>query len=171
MNDYHDKQKVLLFFYSGDFIGEATNPETIRAGAAASLCALSSETDKFESANTRILAVSRDSPDRHAKLADLLALQIPMLSDEKGAVGEQYGLLPENRWAGSSDSYDIYNCAFIINVKGMVRSRQKFDVVLSPDNPMPDFVRVRFESSERLRLGEPTVLHTTKLLHVAEEIT
>jgi thioredoxin-dependent peroxiredoxin len=169
LTDYVGKYNVLLFFYSRDFIGNH-DLNGICGNAAISLCALSADASEFRQANTKILAVSRDSLTSHERLADLLELQIPLLSDESGDVGEWYGLLPENRWAGSSDSYDIYNCAVIVDAKGQVRHRQTANVILSPTLPMPAALQQRFAADLRLWLGRPTALHTANLLWVVRSL-
>jgi thioredoxin-dependent peroxiredoxin len=169
LTDYLGKHKVLLFFYWRNFT-RAQDFNGICSKPAMSLCALSANVSEFRKTNTEILAISRDSLASHERLADLLELQIPLLSDESGDVGEQYGLLPENRWAGSSDSYDIYNCAVIIDMKGIVRHRQTANVILSPTLLMPAELRNKFEGDLRQGLRRPTALHTTDLLRIVRSI-
>jgi peroxiredoxin Q/BCP len=170
LNDCLGKKKILLFFYAGDFIGGRTDSESINAGAAASLWALSSARDKFEDADARVAAISRDSPARHARLAELLTLKIPLLSDADGDVGEQYGLLPENRWAGSSGSYDFAGCVVVLDANGRVRFRQTADRIGPPADTLPAFLRSKLEADEGLRFDEPSVLGTDVLLRVVAEI-
>jgi peroxiredoxin len=117
-------------------------------------------------ANTIILGVSRDVLIRHARLAGLLQLRFPLLPDEAGDVGVDYGALAENRWAGSNDAYDINCSAFLIDRSGVLRYRATPDFIQAPTGPSaePD---ARLHSRLGMWLGEPTVLHATELLRAA----
>jgi peroxiredoxin Q/BCP len=170
LTDYLGKHNVLLFFYWRDFTS-TRDFNGICSKSAMSLCALSANVSEFRRTNTEILAISRDSLASHEKLADLLKLHIPLLSDESGDVGQRYGLLPENRWAGSSHWYDIYNCTVIVDTKGNVRHRQTTNVIVSPGHPMPAVLQNKFAADLRLWLGQPTAIKTTDLISIASSIS
>jgi peroxiredoxin Q/BCP len=159
---------VLLHFYSRDFID-------IDRGriwtAALGLHALSSELERFEEARVSIFGISRSSLAHHETLAERLAIRFPLLSDESGAVGEKYGLLPHNRWAGSTDKYDINCKLFIVDGAGMVRQTYETGLVVSPDHPLPQDVQRSFEESRRRSWNRLDPLSTTALLEDLREPT
>lgn len=165
--DHLGKRHVWLFFYWRDFV-RAPTLEGVSWKTAVSLLALSADAPHFAGMQTAILGISRDETESHAKLADVLNVEIPLLSDRAGAVGESYGLLPENRWAGSSDAYDFSGCAVLIDKDGKLRHWQSIDFIMSPNSSIPDALQRKLESDLRLRLDEPTVLATTELLRIAE---
>jgi peroxiredoxin Q/BCP len=167
--DYSGATHVWLFFHSRDFVGKPAL-EDVSWSAAVSLSAMSADVEQFAQAQSVVLGISRDDVDTHARLAALLNLKIPLLSDRSGAVGERYGLLPENRWAGSSDGYDFPGCAVLIDKTGRVRHWQETDFVTSPHRPMPDFVQAKFESNLRLRFVQPRCLPTTDLLDLCASL-
>jgi thioredoxin-dependent peroxiredoxin len=167
--DHLGKSNLLLFFYARDFVGKHDFDGVSRT-AAVSLSAISADAARFADAQTVILAISRGSLDSHAKLAALLDLKIPLLSDQSGDVGEQYGLLPENRWAGSSHDYDFSCCVVLVDKSGIVRHCLKTDLVMSPNHPTPNALRNKFQSGLRLRFGSPDALSTTELLRISEDL-
>jgi peroxiredoxin len=166
---YLGRNNVWLFFYARNFVGKYTF-EGVRRTAAVSSSALSADAEQFAQAQSVVLGISRDSLDTHARLADLLNLDIPLLSDRSGDVGERYGLLPENRWASFSDAYDFSGCVVLIDKVGKVRHWQETNFVMSPNHPTPDALQNKFQSNLRLWSGRPAVLTTTDLLRISEDM-
>jgi peroxiredoxin Q/BCP len=160
---------ALLFFYYRDFARDATFDD-IMVGDAVSLSALSAEADAFSAAGTRVAAICRAPIDHHAALSTMLELRIPLLSDESGDVGQAYGLLPENRWAGASHTYDVDGSVFLVDSAGVVRFKAAPDVILSPDHPIPAILQAKYEEHGRLSFGAPEVLETTELLRRARQM-
>jgi peroxiredoxin Q/BCP len=152
---------VLLCFYSYDFVDDDNGT---LATPTIGLHALSADLERFDEANTSILGISRDTLERHEKLATLLDIRFPLLSDESGDVGEKYGLLPRNRWAGSTYTYDVECRVFIVNGAGTVWYREEPEVIVSPDHPTPPDVKKSFELRHGSSFRELVPLRTTELL-------
>jgi peroxiredoxin Q/BCP len=157
------RQHTVLVFFAHGFIGR----DLLRArlsSSATTLSALASESTRFAAAGARLLGISRDSVERHTALAARLAIPFPLLADETGDVGEMYGLLPANRWAGSSHSYDFTCRLVIVDRGGFVRHGFDPDVVVSPDHPAQPEVQASHREHLRLWLGTPASLSTSAVL-------
>jgi peroxiredoxin len=61
-------QMVLLVFYMGNFIKDPI-PDQMMRTTAFNLSALSADTDKFDALGIQVLAVARESRERHAALS------------------------------------------------------------------------------------------------------
>jgi thioredoxin-dependent peroxiredoxin len=102
--DYVGQRNVLLAFYPKD-----DSPVCIQE-----MCALSDNLDRFNSAGTHVFGVSRDSVASHEAFADKYGLNLPLLSDEDGAVARAYGALRSGR------AY-CERVLFVIDRRGVVR--------------------------------------------------
>lgn len=70
--------------------------------------------DKYKAANTEILAISVDPPEKNRELADKLKLAFPVLSDTGHKVIDSYDILdPGGKIARAA--------VFVIDRKGVVR--------------------------------------------------
>jgi peroxiredoxin Q/BCP len=165
LNDLLDRHHVVLLFHKA-VRGPRGTFARVSGTAACSLCALSAEAGAFARAGARILSVSRDTTAQLAGVSVLLQLKFPLLSDAAGDVGEAYGLLPTNRWAGSNHAYDIRSAVFVIDKHGTVRFTSDANLLVSPRVALPEPLRTSLDESLRLWLGQPTTLQTQELLDV-----
>lgn len=93
---------VVLYFYPKDF----TSGCTIEARR------FQQDLPKYLEKNTRIVGVSADSVDSHAKFCDSQGLKFPLLADTDGAVSKAYG-----SWIG----FFSMRHTFIIDPQGTLR--------------------------------------------------
>ncbi len=75
-------KKVLLYFY----------PKDDTSGCTAEAIAFNGLLARFKAANTIVVGVSPDPPQRHVKFKAKHGLKIPLLSDESKAALEAYGV-------------------------------------------------------------------------------
>jgi peroxiredoxin len=161
-------QMVLLVFYMGNFIKDPI-PDQMRRSTAFNLSALSADTDKFDVLGIQVLAVARESRERHAALSRLLGLRFPLVCDTTGDLGVEYGVLAENRWAASSHWYDLYTTIFLIDRAGFVRLRLQTDFIRSPA-PMPPVV-ARLAAEPSTSFGLTDEVSTSDLRRAAVQLT
>jgi peroxiredoxin Q/BCP len=169
LGDYLGESNLLLFFYSYDFT-RAQTLDGVRDKSAISLLSLAAQSAALHKSNTHALAISRDSLASHAKLAELLRLRLTLLTDESGDVGEQYGLLPENRWAGANHCYDYDCCAVIIDRNGIIRHWQTADLILSPDISLPAGLNEKFPRGLARYFEHAAAIDAGALVKIAESL-
>jgi peroxiredoxin len=116
------------------------------------------------------LGISRDPLANHARLAEMLGVRIPLLSDVDGNVGGLYALTPENAWAGPNYSYEVSPCVFVIDRKGVVRHRHTPDVLVSPDHPVPAVVQKALDDRSARKGGQTSFMYTSTLLRALQAI-
>jgi peroxiredoxin Q/BCP len=165
LDDVLHRHHVVLVFHKA-VRGTRATFDGLSATAATSLCALSADADAFARAGARIVSVSRDAVRQLAGLSVLLKLRFPLLSDMTGDVGEEYGLLPTNRWAGSNYTYDVARAVFVVDKHGIVRFTSHADLIVSPRSKLPEPLRTSLDESLHLWLGAPATLQTQDLLDV-----
>ncbi len=105
-----DGQSVVLYFYPRDDTPGCTTE-------AKDFTALAAE---FDAAGAKVLGVSRDTVDAHAKFAAKHALGVTLLSDAQGQVCEAYGVWVEKSMYGKT-SMGIERATFLIDGTGEVR--------------------------------------------------
>jgi len=164
LGQYLGRHQVLLVFQGRYFLSGTSSVDAAIARVVITLSALSADADRFEAANTRILAVARETPQRQRWMSEYLQLRFPVLSDEAGDVGQAYGLLPENRWAGSSDGYDRSCVVMLLDRSGVMRWTAVANLIASPRASVPVAHAEEWDRIEPFRLGSPEVLQTEALL-------
>ena len=82
--------KVVLYFY----------PKDDTSGCTKEAIEFSALLTKFKAANTRIIGVSRDSVESHAKFRTKHKLKVELGSDSDGSVTESYGVWVEKSMYG-----------------------------------------------------------------------
>lgn len=103
-------KKVILYFYPKD-----NTPVCTRQA-----CNFRDELSQFHAANTFIIGVSRDNPDRHQKFKHKYSLPFTLVSDENGDVSEAYGVLNKKSLFGWC-FLGIQRSTFLIDEKGYIR--------------------------------------------------
>jgi peroxiredoxin Q/BCP len=108
LTDFKRKRLVLYFYPKDDTPGCTQEALDFTARAAA-----------FAAANTAIVGVSRDTPEKHAKFAAKRGLTVTLASDEDGRVCEDYGVWVEKTMYGRT-SMGIRRSTFLIDEKGRI---------------------------------------------------
>lgn len=108
LSDYKGK-KVILYFYPKDNTPGCTREaESFRDNI-----------DSFNTLNTIVLGISRDSLTSHDKFISKLNLPFVLLSDSDEKVVNLYGVLKEKTMFGKT-SMGIERSTFIINEDGVI---------------------------------------------------
>ena len=108
LKDYISK-KVILYFY----------PKDDTPGCTKEAIEFSQMKDKFDTLNTVILGVSRDSISKHKSFCDKHNLSITLLSDNDPFVTDSYGVWQEKKNYGRT-YMGIVRSTFLINEKGLI---------------------------------------------------
>lgn len=132
LNDYLGKWLVLYFY-----------PKDMTPGCTTEACNFRDSFSSYEDMNVVILGVSMDSVARHLEFSEKYALPFPLLSDEKGAVCEDYGVLKE-RSADGKSYLSINRSTFIIDPDGIIaKVYPKVDVSKHAGEVLEDIRRLR----------------------------
>ena len=100
---------VVLFFY----------PRDNTSGCTKEAQAFTAHQDAFEKLNVKIIGISKDSVKNHDKFVEKQGLGMPLLSDEKGDICEQFGVWKEKSMYGKI-YMGIERSTFIIDGSGSV---------------------------------------------------
>jgi len=100
---------VVLYFY----------PKDDTPGCTVEACGFRDTFSDFESAETVVLGVSRDSVTRHQNFIDKFALPFRLLSDKDANVISAYGSWGEKQFMGKT-SMGILRTTVLINKEGLV---------------------------------------------------
>jgi peroxiredoxin Q/BCP len=103
LNDYVDKNIVVLYFYPKDFT----------PGCTTEACTFRDNFEDFKDIGAVVIGISSDSVESHRKFIEKYNLPFLLLSDEGGKVREAYGA---SRFAGLPA-----RITFVIDKKGVVR--------------------------------------------------
>lgn len=87
LSDFKGKKNVILAFY----------PKDDTPGCTKEMCSFSADLDRFKSHNTEVLGISCDSEASHEKFAGKHNLNLTLLADVGGRVGQMYGAVLEGR--------------------------------------------------------------------------
>lgn len=158
---------VLLVFLARDYMGVNSMPADFYSAAGITLLALGDAAPGFSDAGVAVAGILREPIPRLDILSAAHRVPFPLLSDETGHVGRQYGVLPDSLAAALSDSYDIGCAAFLVDREGMVQRRHTPDLIVSDDARLPVDVPLDLPSSLRRWKGTPTVMRTGALLNAA----
>lgn len=83
---------VTLAEFSGRYVILYFYPKDLTPGCTLEARAFQKALPKFRALDAEVLGISKDSPARHEKFATVCGLEFPLLSDESGAMVEQYGV-------------------------------------------------------------------------------
>jgi peroxiredoxin Q/BCP len=167
LDDHVGQRSVLLVFYERnfrDFLDGDPTPGHDVGNSVLTLLSLAVECPRLVEAGAQVMAVSRDSLRQHAALKALHPLPFPLLSDENGEAGMLYGLLPQNRWAGSNHMYDTRCAVFVIGRNGTLRQRFTPDYLICDESEMPPEARALLARILAEGHRMPTLMRTRRLL-------
>ncbi len=103
-------QHLVVYFY----------PKAMTPGCTTQACGIRDSKQAYADANTVVLALSPDLPERLKKFEDKQALNFTLLSDPDHAVADTYGVWGLKKFMGRE--YDgIHRSTFIIDDKGILR--------------------------------------------------
>lgn len=117
LNDFKGKKNVILYFYPKD----DTPGCTIQANQFTALIT------EFDTLDTDIIGVSKDSCDSHQAFIEKFGLKVRLMADTSGEVCEAYGVWQEKEKNGQK-SMGIVRSTFIIDKSGTLISVE-YDVV------------------------------------------
>jgi len=100
---------VVLYFY----------PRDATPGCTREACAFRDRSKELAKLGAKVLGVSTDSVESHAKFRDKQNLNFPLLADPDHAVSEKYGAWREKNLYGKK-SMGIQRSTYLINGKGVV---------------------------------------------------
>jgi peroxiredoxin Q/BCP len=101
---------VVLYFY----------PKDDTPGCTREACAFRDAYAEYEKAGARILGVSPDGADTHAKFVKKYELPFTLLADTEKTVCESYGVWKEKNMYGKK-TIGVERTTFVIDSKGIVR--------------------------------------------------
>ncbi|WP_236951334.1 peroxiredoxin [Ketogulonicigenium robustum] len=101
--------RVVLFFYPADNTPTCTSENSQFAAAFPA----------FHAAGVKLLGLSRDSLQKHAKFAEKLALPFPLLTDEDGTVCSAYDVWHEKHTFGKT-YMGLVRTTFLIESDGTI---------------------------------------------------
>ncbi len=110
LNQFRGK-KVVLYFY----------PKDNTPGCTREACDFRDQLGQFESGDTVILGISKDSPAKHRKFKEKYALPFTLLADEDGNVCQAYGVIDKKSLFGNT-FLGIQRSTFLIDEQGIIRA-------------------------------------------------
>ena len=126
LSDYLGK-RVVVYFYSRD-----NTP-----GCTRQACAFAAAYDEFQTLDTVVIGISRDSAASHAKFAEKNSLPFVLLSDPERQAIEAYGVWQEKKNYGKV-SMGVVRSTFIIGEDGII---QKVMPKVKPDTNAADVLK------------------------------
>jgi len=106
-------QQVIVYFY----------PAAMTPGCTKEACDFRDRQPDLAGADTAVLGISPDKPEKLAKFRDKEKLTFPLLSDPDHAVEEAYGAYGEKMMYGKK-SVGVIRSTFVINPDGTVAQAQ-----------------------------------------------
>lgn len=103
-------KKIILYFY----------PKDNTPGCTKEACDFHSKEEDFQSLNTVIVGVSRDSHTSHDHFKSLFSLPFTLLSDENGDISKTYGTWVEKSMFGKK-YFGMERATFLIDEEGTVQ--------------------------------------------------
>lgn len=120
---------TLLFFY----------PKDMTPGCTIESIGFSKLNDKFAGFSTKVLGISKDSPERHCKFIEKSDLKVDLLSDESLKMLEDYGVWIEKSMFGKK-YMGISRESVLIDSSGkIIKHWQKVKPVIHPAEVL-DFI-------------------------------
>ena len=117
LGDYKGKKNVVLAFYPLDWSPVCTNENKC----------FNDDFSKFESANTEVLGISRDSVYSHKAWHEALDLKHRLLSDMSGDMAKEYGM-----WL--DDKHITKRATVIVDTEGTVRYVKVQEILTARDD-------------------------------------
>jgi peroxiredoxin Q/BCP len=125
---------VVLYFY----------PRDDTPGCTKEACAFRDRKDELTKLGAKLVGVSTDSVDSHAKFRDKYDLNFPLLADVDNKVSEAYGAWREKNMYGKK-SMGIQRSTFLIDSTGKVAKVWKRVQVDGHDDKVLEALRVLLE--------------------------
>lgn len=107
LKNFKGKNNVVVYFY----------PKASTPGCTIQACGMRDYAAEFKKLNTRVLAISPDTPARLLKFATKYDLGFDLLSDEDHAIAEAYGVWGLKKFMGR-EFMGIIRTSFIIDQSG-----------------------------------------------------
>jgi peroxiredoxin Q/BCP len=104
-------KKVVLYFY----------PKDDTPGCTREACDFRDRLKQFETQDTLIFGISKDSPAKHRKFKEKYSLPFPLLADETGDVCQAYGVINKKSLFGNT-FLGIQRSTFLIDEQGIIRA-------------------------------------------------
>ena len=108
--DQLNGRNIVLYFY----------PKDMTPGCTTEAIDFRDRAKEFESLNTVIIGVSKDSPARHEKFKAKYDLNFQLLADEGGALCESYGVWQLKKFMGR-EFMGIVRTTFLIDQDAVIR--------------------------------------------------
>lgn len=105
----HAGKPVVVYFY----------PKDLTPGCTTEACGFRDARTELERAGAVVVGVSKDSPARHAKFRAKHELNFPLISDEDGAICEDWGVWQLKKFMGR-EYMGIVRATFLIAPDGTV---------------------------------------------------
>ena len=102
-------RKIVIFFY----------PKDNTPGCTRQACSFGLNTPKFEEKDVKIIGISRDSKESHAKFIEKNNLPFLLLSDEEINTIKDYGIWKEKTNFGKT-SFGVERTTFLIDEEGKI---------------------------------------------------
>lgn len=106
--DYHGKNVIIFFF-----------PKADTSGCTKEAIAFSALQAEFDAANSLVIGISRDDPEKQAKFRSKYGLSCRLGADITGDVCQQFGVWVEKSMYGRK-YMGILRATFIINADGKI---------------------------------------------------
>ncbi|MFK7839606.1 MAG: thioredoxin-dependent thiol peroxidase [Bdellovibrionales bacterium] len=104
-------QKVIVYFY----------PKDDTPGCTKQACGFSEALSNFNTLNTQIIGISKDSVKKHDKFVEKYNLKFPLASDEETTTCEDYGVWKEKNMYGKT-YMGIERSTFIVDEDGKIEA-------------------------------------------------
>jgi peroxiredoxin Q/BCP len=130
LKDFNGKNNLVVYFY----------PKAATPGCTVQACGIRDYAAEFEKLNTRVLAISPDSPAKLKKFDTKYDLNFDLLSDEDHAVAEAYGVWGLKKFMGR-EFMGIIRTSFIIDQSGrLVKILEKVNTKTHNDDVI-DYIK------------------------------
>lgn len=130
LKDFKGKNNILVYFY----------PKAATPGCTVQACGIRDYAAELERLNTRVLAISPDSPAKLQKFDTKYELKFDLLSDEDHAVAETYGVWGLKKFMGR-EFMGIIRTSFIIDQSGrLVKILEKVNTKTHNDDAI-DYIK------------------------------
>ncbi|GGY70473.1 putative peroxiredoxin bcp [Cellvibrio zantedeschiae] len=130
LKDFKGKSNVLVYFY----------PKAATPGCTVQACGIRDYAAEFKKLNTRVFAISPDSPAKLQKFATKYDLEFDLLSDEDHAVADAYGVWGLKKFMGR-EFMGIIRTSFIIDQSGrLVKILEKVNTKTHNDDVI-DYIK------------------------------
>lgn len=105
--------------YAGQWLIVYFYPKDDTPGCTAEACSLRDGNAELEQRGIKIVGISKDSVDSHAKFAEKYHLTFPLLSDPEHTTIEAYGAWGPKKFMGK-EFLGIHRITFLVDPKGQI---------------------------------------------------